>query len=147
MRQRQCVLTAHIPLSKPCADLSHAYLSALQALCAMVTPLGLPAALEHVLRPLLLQLPGEPHIALALLGLASAIGPAMAARHMLPPLLAMLSCPAKPSPGQAAGARLFPTKFAIVLTPSLLCCGLGALHGLAHPLHRWQDGQTGMLAR
>ena len=99
----------------------------------MVTPLGLPAALEHVLRPLLLQLPGGPHIALALLGLASAIGPAMTARHMLPPLLAMLSCPAKPSSGHTAGAHLFHNSFAVVLMPSLPYSDLGAPHGLVHP--------------
>ena len=113
----------------------------------MVTPLGLPAALEHVLRPLLLQLPGGPHIALALLGLASAIGPAMAARHMLPPLLAMLSCPAKPpSPAHTAGARLFHTSFAIVLTPSLLCCDLGGSPWPQSPLNIWQVRAEGMHA-
>lgn len=74
-----------------------------QAICAMTMPLGLPVTVEHILRPILLQLSAGPHIALALLGLASTLGPTTTSQHLLPPLLSVLCCPYQLAEDSPAG--------------------------------------------
>jgi hypothetical protein len=54
--------------------------------------LPLPITTEHILRPLLLSLPQGPDVALAAINLGNALGSAFVATHMLPALLAVLTC-------------------------------------------------------
>ena len=56
----------------------------------------LPVVLEAVLQPLLQSLAAGPHIALAIIGLAFSLPPPLAAVHLLPPLVHVLTC--KPLP-------------------------------------------------
>lgn len=61
------------------------------ALCGVVSSkLPLPVVLEHVIRPLLLALGNSPDVAVALIGVGSAMGGAMAALHLLPSLIMVL---------------------------------------------------------
>ncbi len=78
-----------------------------QALGWLAERLPRPIALQHVLRPLLLRLPGSPDVALALTAVGAALGPAAAARHLLPPLLAVVACwaPIAEAAGSAGGGR------------------------------------------
>lgn len=58
------------------------------ALCGAVSSkLTLPVVVEHVIRPLLLALGNSPDVAVALIGVGSAIGGAMASLHLLPSLI------------------------------------------------------------
>jgi len=60
-------------------------------LCGVVSSkLPLPVVLEHVIRPLLLALGNSPDVAVALIGIGSAMGGAMAALHLLPSLIMVL---------------------------------------------------------
>ncbi|KAK9916467.1 hypothetical protein WJX75_002924 [Coccomyxa subellipsoidea] len=63
-----------------------------QALVDLAACLPLPITTEHILRPLLLSLPQGPDVALAAINLGNALGSAFVATHMLPALLAVLSC-------------------------------------------------------
>ena len=61
------------------------------ALCGVVSSkLTLPVVLEHVIRPLLLALGNSPDVAVALIGVGSSMGGAMAAVHLLPSLIMVL---------------------------------------------------------
>lgn len=61
------------------------------ALCSLVTSkLTLPVVLEHVTRALLMALGNSPDVAVALIGVGSAIGGDMAALHLLPSLVMIL---------------------------------------------------------
>ena len=61
------------------------------ALCGVVSSkLPLPVVLEHVIRPLLLALGNSPDVAVALIGVGSAMGGAMSALHLLPSLIMVL---------------------------------------------------------
>ena len=61
------------------------------ALCGMTSSkLTLPVVLEHVIRPLLMALGNSPDVAVALIGVGSAIGGDMAALHLLPSLIMVL---------------------------------------------------------
>ena len=61
------------------------------ALCGVVSnKLSLPVVLEHVIRPLLLALGNSPDVAVALIGVGSAIGGPLAALHVLPNLIMVL---------------------------------------------------------
>jgi len=81
-----------------------------QALGALAGSLPRPVALEQVARPLLARLAGPPKVALALLAAGAALGPAAAARHLVPPLLAAATCrapagpPGRARPASAGGA-------------------------------------------
>lgn len=78
-----------------------------QALGWLTERLPRPIALQYVMRPLLLRLPGSPDVALALIAVGAALGPAAAARHLLPPLLAVVACwaPTAEAAGSAGGGR------------------------------------------
>jgi len=81
-----------------------------QALGALAGSLPRPVALEQVARPLLARLAGPPKMALALLAAGAALGPAAAARHLVPQLLAAATCrapagpPGRARPASAGGA-------------------------------------------
>lgn len=60
------------------------------AICTTAGLWPLPVTLEHICRPLLLSLAGGPDVAVTLVGLGHAVGGAMAARHLVSPLLMVL---------------------------------------------------------
>ena len=70
------------------------------ALCGVVSSkLTLPVVLEHVVRPLLLALGNSPDVAVALIGVGSAIGGVLAAVHVLPSLIMVLISSRTAEPG------------------------------------------------
>lgn len=82
------------------------------ALCGIVSSkLTLPVVLEHVIRPLLLALGNSPDVAVALIGVGSAVGGAMAALHLLPSLImVVISSSVTGQTGAASRARLPPRR-------------------------------------
>ncbi|DBB03865.1 TPA: Spectrin beta chain, non-erythrocytic 5 [Trebouxia sp. C0004] len=83
-----CATPAQIAASFERAQLTNASST---ALCGVVnSKLSLPVVLEHVIRPLLLALGNSPDVAVALIGVGSAMGGAMAALHLLPSLIMVL---------------------------------------------------------
>ena len=62
-----------------------------EALCNAARSMPVPVTLEHVVWPLLLSLARGPNAALALVGIGRTLGGALAAKHLLPPLLAVLA--------------------------------------------------------
>lgn len=66
-------------------------LQAGEALCDAVSSLPVPVVLEHVVWPLLLSLSRGPDTALALVSIGRTLGGPLAARHLVPPLLAVLA--------------------------------------------------------
>jgi hypothetical protein len=66
-------------------------LQAGEALCDVARGLPLPVILEHMVWPLLLSLTRGPDPAIAVVGIGRTLGGTLAARHLLPPLLALLA--------------------------------------------------------
>lgn len=75
------------------------------ALCSLVSSkLTLPVVLEHVIRALLMALGNSPDVAVALIGVGSAIGGDMAALHLLPSLVMVLISSSSASSDRASQA-------------------------------------------
>eukprot|EP00884_Botryococcus_braunii_P002555 jgi/Botrbrau1/122/Bobra.0022s0108.1 len=72
--------------------------AAAQVIQLVAEQMPLPVALEEVVRPLLLLLEGPPDVVPALVGVAGALGGHSAAIHLLPPLLAIITCRTPVSP-------------------------------------------------
>lgn len=95
------------------------------AMCGIASiKLTLPVVLEHVVRPLLMALGNSPDVAVALIGVGSAIGGGMAAVHLLPSLAMVLisSRTVSPTadPNQASSSGKAPLPLHLLLTLSVL---------------------------
>ena len=71
--------------------------AAADALGEAASRVPLPAAIDWILRPLLVSLAAGPPVAAALVAVARALGVDAAARHVVPPLVAIVSAPAAPA--------------------------------------------------
>ena len=108
--QVRSALSAKLPLclvrhtncqARSCANGAYSICNAIQdafccmqageVLCNAARSLPVPVILDHVVWPLLLSLARGPDAALALVGIGRTLGGALAAKHLLPPLLAVLA--------------------------------------------------------
>lgn len=80
-----------------------AVVEAVQALAQRVLPV--PVILEHLVRPLLGALGTGPDATVALIHVAADLGGALAARHVLPPLLELLNGVTADSADDASAVR------------------------------------------
>ena len=110
----------------PCEEASCA-----QALADMAAWLPLPVAREHIQAPLLQSLSGRPDVALALIGVACALGGDYAAAHLVPQLLAILCSRTLSSAGMLllAGSTAPCPSPASISTASCILQGLICLRG------------------
>ena len=84
----------------------------------------MPVTLEHVVWPLLLSLARGPDAAFALVGISRMLGGTLTAKHLLPPLLAVLASSGTVRQSWSGGSSALRVSFPVTSNAPKVSCAL-----------------------